>query len=131
MPQLPGKLCRAAGCKALAAKGMGFCEKHRPLFDEQERKRRAMRRWNPAARRLYGLAAWREGRAEYLRANPLCKDCLDHGILEAATDVDHVIPHKSNRELFFDQQNWRGLCKKCHSTKTAREDGGFGNPIQK
>nr|WP_313208501.1 HNH endonuclease [Stenotrophomonas geniculata] len=26
-----------------------------------------------------------------------------------------------------DGSNWQTLCVPCHSTKTAREDGGFGN----
>lgn len=29
--------------------------------------------------------------------------------------------------LFWDRTNWQGLCKQCHSRKTAAEDGGFGN----
>jgi 5-methylcytosine-specific restriction protein A len=29
--------------------------------------------------------------------------------------------------LFWDQSNWQPLCHTCHSKKTAREDGGFGN----
>lgn len=30
--------------------------------------------------------------------------------------------------LFWDKvNNWMGLCKPCHSKKTATEDGGFGN----
>jgi 5-methylcytosine-specific restriction protein A len=28
--------------------------------------------------------------------------------------------------LFWDSSNWQPLCHECHSSKTAREDGGFG-----
>jgi 5-methylcytosine-specific restriction protein A len=31
-------------------------------------------------------------------------------------------------KLFWDGANHQALCKPCHSTKTAREDGAFGNP---
>ena len=40
--------------------------------------------------------------------------------------VDHIIPHKGDKVLFWDRSNWQPLCKTCHDTKTAREDGGFG-----
>lgn len=26
----------------------------------------------------------------------------------------------------WDECNWQPLCKPCHDSKTAREDGGFG-----
>jgi 5-methylcytosine-specific restriction protein A len=31
-------------------------------------------------------------------------------------------------KLFWDRANWRAMSKQCHDRKTAREDGGFGNP---
>ena len=40
---------------------------------------------------------------------------------------DHVKPHGGQREAFVDPDNLQCLCHKCHSAKTAREDGGFGN----
>jgi 5-methylcytosine-specific restriction protein A len=42
--------------------------------------------------------------------------------------VDHIIPHKGDKDLFWDSNNWQPLCKTCHDEKTAREDGAFGNP---
>lgn len=30
-------------------------------------------------------------------------------------------------KLFWDKSNWMALCKPCHSRKTAKENGGFGN----
>lgn len=41
--------------------------------------------------------------------------------------VDHIRPHKSNYDLFWDPNNWQSMCDPCHSKKTATEDGGFGN----
>jgi 5-methylcytosine-specific restriction protein A len=41
--------------------------------------------------------------------------------------VDHIIPHKGNMNLFWDKRNWQSMCGRCHSKKTAKEDGGFGN----
>lgn len=61
------------------------------------------------------------GRAEFPRGGPLCVVCGD-----AATDVDHVRPHRGDRELLFAADNVQSLCHVCHSRKTATEDGGFG-----
>ena len=59
--------------------------------------------------------------------NRFCKDCWrEEGRLVIATDVDHVIPHRGDERLMWDEKNWQGLCARHHGIKTAREDGGFG-----
>jgi 5-methylcytosine-specific restriction protein A len=45
---------------------------------------------------------------------------MKEGSVKAATDVDHVIPHRGNERLFWDEGNWQALCHECHSAKTAR-----------
>ena len=40
--------------------------------------------------------------------------------------VDHLVPHRGDRLLFWDASNWQSLCESCHNRKTARADGGFG-----
>jgi len=42
-----------------------------------------------------------------------------------ATDVDHIVPHKGNWELFLGGENFEnlaGLCHAHHSEKTAKEN---------
>lgn len=39
-----------------------------------------------------------------------------------ATVVDHIIPHRGNKDLFWDESNWQALCKKCHDKNTMTED---------
>ena len=39
-----------------------------------------------------------------------------------ATLVDHVIPHRGNEALFWDESNWQSMCDACHSRKTATEE---------
>lgn len=70
---------------------------------------------------------WRKARKYFLQDNPLCVHCEKEGRVVPATDVDHIIPHKGDMNLFWDQSNWQSLCKECHSRKTVKEDGGFGN----
>gem|GEM_PF-4063712 len=39
----------------------------------------------------------------------------------------HPNAHYEAKKAFFDEKNMQSLCKKCHSAKTNRQDGGFGN----
>jgi len=66
---------------------------------------------------------WLRLRALVLAQSPLCVVCLAEGRTRAASHVDHVDADTSNNDL----TNLQGLCRPCHSAKTAREDGGFGN----
>jgi 5-methylcytosine-specific restriction protein A len=83
-----------------------------------------------ASERGYGRR-WQKARAGYLARHPLCVDPYrDHGIrVVAATELDHIIPHKGDMTLFWDVSNWQALCKACHARKTATEDGGFGRQV--
>ena len=49
---------------------------------------------------------WRKARALFLKKVVL------------ATVVDHIIPHRGDQRLFWDQTNWESLCKECHDKKT-------------
>lgn len=73
-------------------------------------------------------SAWQRARLGFLAQNPLCITCAGTGRVTAASVVDHITPHKGDMQLFWDTNNWQALCKTCHSRKTAKIDGGFGNP---
>ena len=75
-----------------------------------------------AARRGYG-GRWQRARQIFLAENPECVACGG-----PATVVDHIVPHRGNDVLFWDESNWQPMCKRCHDVKTPTEDGGFGNP---
>jgi 5-methylcytosine-specific restriction enzyme A len=47
--------------------------------------------------------------------------CQAAGRLAAATVVDHIVPHRGDPVLFWDEGNWQSQCKPCHDAKTARE----------
>lgn len=70
------------------------------------------------AERGYG-GAWQRRRKAFLATNPICVHCLAREIIRPATDVDHVIPHRGNKDL-FDNGELAALCRSCHSRKTAR-----------
>jgi len=48
--------------------------------------------------------------------------CMTEGRYTRATVVDHIKPHRGDRELFWDQSNWQALCKAHHDKKTGLED---------
>ena len=60
-------------------------------------------------------------RENFLQKHPLCEECRKDGRLTPATVVDHIIPHRGDSKLFWDEHNWQPLCKDCHDRKT-----GFG-----
>jgi 5-methylcytosine-specific restriction enzyme A len=95
---------------------------HRPPgFRSAVEVKRALDRQRPsAARRGYG-ARWRRARVAFLARHPLCAACRAQGRAVAATVVDHVVPHRGNKRLFWDEANWAPACKPCHDAKTARE----------
>lgn len=71
-------------------------------------------------------SAWVKAREAFLRVHPLCAEHERKQQLAAASVVDHIKPHKGDKDLFWDRSNWQSLCKPCHDAKTASEDGGFG-----
>ena len=80
----------------------------------------------PSPRKMGYTTRWDKARKQYLKQNPLCVECKKHGRAEPANVVDHIIPHRGDMKLFWNQDNWRALCARCHNRKTATEDGGFG-----
>ena len=72
--------------------------------------------------RGYGYA-WQQARERFLMAHPLCAECLreDSERTTRATLVDHIIPHRGDKALFWDEGNWQSLCRPHHDIKTRRE----------
>lgn len=120
MPVSAPTPCRYPGCSDLVTVGNGYCPTHR-----RAEQRRIDERRGSAAARGYD-SRWRKARVGYLRSHPMCAECARDGIVTAASVVDHIIPHKGDKTLFWDYDNWQPLCKPCHDRKTAREDGRWG-----
>ena len=121
MPTAAPRPCTAPGCGKLVRDGSGRCDAHKRL----EQKANDARRGTAHERGYTG--AWQKAREAWLRKHPLCTRHEARGEIVAATVVDHIRPHRGDRELFWDGTNWQSLCKRCHDVKTASEDGGFGH----
>ncbi|MCV6576280.1 MAG: HNH endonuclease [Cohaesibacter sp.] len=93
--------------------------------DKQRRKRHPWRNW-------YKLVGWKRIREQRLANDPLCVMCLAEGRTTAANVVDHVVPHKGNRELFFSYSNTQSLCETHHNKDKQRMEarGIVQNPIE-
>lgn len=65
-------------------------------------------------------SAWQRAARLHLIDNPLCVECERHGHTEAATCVDHIIPHRGNDALFWSPDNLQSLCDVCHTRKTRK-----------
>jgi 5-methylcytosine-specific restriction protein A len=120
MPSKPKKPCSYPMCGELTTEA--YCEDHK----KQDKRSRDKNR-GTAHERGYN-ARWRKARKMYLARNPLCQceDCQKLIVPLPANVVDHIEPHKGDYELFWDEDNWMAMNKRCHDRKTARKDGGFG-----
>lgn len=107
--------CAAPFCSALVS-GRRFCEVHASRAAEGGR--------GTAHERGYD-ARWRAAREVYLAAHPLCVECKKQGRLTPARVVDHIVPHRGDQQLFWDESNWQSLCDftspfDCHGAKTGK-----------
>jgi len=75
------------------------------------------RRWEKAAK-LFRLRYPICG----MRANgqrPVMSRCFEEGRTTVGFQVDHVIPHRGDQTLFWNECNWQVLCAACGARKSA------------
>jgi 5-methylcytosine-specific restriction protein A len=110
--------CLQPRCDALVVRG--YCPRH-ARRREQDRGTAARRgydyRWQVRSlrfRQLYPLCGMRPG-----NQRPVCSLCFETGRATLANLVDHVVPHRRDPVLFWDELgNWQSLCDACHRRKT-------------
>jgi len=115
MPCKPKKPCRQSGCPNLTDNRSGYCNQHQKDYRRQQDINR-----DTSNERGYTYR-WQKARRRFLTQHPLCVVCQSIDQVTAATVVDHIIPHKGNQELFWDESNWQPLCKFHHDQKTGRD----------
>lgn len=113
MKTIPSKRkrpCKHPGCPELT--NGSYCDKHSRLIIYKRKS---------AEKRGYD-SKWRAARKRYLTSNPLCVCCFKNNKMVKAEVVDHIVPHRGDKALFWDESNWQALCKRCHDRKTMTED---------
>lgn len=122
MPTYPKHPCATTGCPALVERGRARCDEHSRKHQQGTERERGS-----AHERGYD-ARWREARLRYLQSHPLCVACLAAGRVTAGRVVDHIVDHKGDPVLFWDESNWQTLCDftsafNCHGVKTGKGAG--------
>ncbi|TPM61098.1 HNH endonuclease [Mesorhizobium sp. B2-2-4] len=106
----PPHLCN---CGRVVAYGVR-CECQRTATRERNARHDARR---PSARERGYDAKWDRERAAYLYLHNTCRKCG-----REATTVDHIIPHRGDRSLFWNRSNWQPLCTSCHNSVKQRQE---------
>jgi len=116
MPYKAKKPCAHNGCRELTASR--FCDAHA----NQEAKRYNHHIRNPESNKRYGRT-WKQIRAAFLSANPLCVVCVRDGKLTPATLAHHRMKLSSGGTN--DWSNLQALCSECHSRLHAKHHDYF------
>jgi len=117
---MPVHPCADPTCDALLPYGVSRCDVHRRTLERRRGDRYARgytHEWSKRAllfRQRFPLCGMRPGGRV-----PVMSQCYDEGRLTAAEQVDHVVPHKGDMDLFWDEDNWQALCASCGGRKSA------------
>lgn len=68
----------------------------------------------PARQRGYDQK-WQQATQAFRQRNPYCLGCMAMGRSTRTELVDHVVPHRGNRVLFWDRSNWQPSCHWHHN----------------
>ncbi len=109
MPYKPASPCLTPGCPGRAQHN-GYCPAHYKQY------RKSI---DPTGQRYD--RNWSKVRLSHLNEHPLCIMCEQARRTEAAIVVDHVIPHRGDRDKFWDADNLQSLCIHHHAVKTHAE----------
>jgi len=99
MPYAPPRCCKYPGCPNTTSHPSRLCKSHR-----KEGLRQLDRRRGSSTARGYDRK-WRNYRIQFFKENPYCVHCLDAGRTRMAEEVDHIVPHGGDQELFWDSDN--------------------------
>lgn len=122
IPAKSKRFCLHQGCKELV--DGTYCQEHKKKMGIIKESRK-----DNSLHNMYNYR-WQKYRLQFLKQEPLCRECLLHEVLSPASVVDHIKPHRGDLILFWDIYNHQSLCKQCHDRKTVLEDGGFGNRLK-
>ncbi len=116
---VPLRPCTVPGCAQFAGP-RGKCLVHAHEAERYRgtaRERGYSRTWEARARKFkdkYPLCGHRPNGVP-----PVMSQCYEQGRVTMAYQVDHVVPHRGDQKLFWDEEhNWQSLCAACGSRKS-------------
>lgn len=115
MPYAPlnnGK-CRELGCKNSKSSRSTFCLEHGGGSTKKGQENS----------KLYNSSYWKTQRKIQLSKNPLCAACLLEGKVVQAEHIDHIFPHRQDKNKFRSNL-FQSLCAPHHTLKTQEENKG-------
>lgn len=113
MPAAPRKVCSCRGCPV--------CQGRCPELTTGGKCASCLSQSRKAHRGndyIYSSPRWKGLRRSVLREQPFC---CEPGCSELTHDIDHITPIDIDPERKWDRTNLQGLCRSCHSRKTAKE----------
>lgn len=88
-----------------------FRETNRKEWDKQRPQRKSYPHF-------YNTKRWKNLRLRILNQTPYCQQCWrDKNQYVYANVVDHIIDHRGNERLMWDEANLQSMCKPCHDHK--------------
>lgn len=94
-----------------------YCERHKDDGDKKDKRDAKASRVTPI-NPIYQTKQWRILSKYIIARDPICKICNR----AASREADHKTPMARGGDP-WDENNLQGVCKPCHSRKTATEDG--------
>jgi 5-methylcytosine-specific restriction enzyme A len=79
----------------------------------------------PGARARGYDTGWSKASDAFKAAHRFCLGCAALGIRAPTEVVDHVVPHRGDRALFWDSRNWQPACTWHHSSVKASLEAKF------
>lgn len=118
MPPRPLRPCKQ--CRKLTRNANGYCDAHSHIYEEKRNKARKDhdKKRGTRTQRGYGNK-WLCIRAQFLRLNPLCARCNEHGVVKQANCVHHLDHNQHNNK----HENLQSLCHDCHEIIHGRKRG--------
>src|SRR5579872_3300163 len=114
MPSAPPRACSDRPCPNFAEAGCHGRYREHAKAKGRARGTTTQRGYDSTYERLMRMV---------LAEEPLCRECLKVGLVEASAQCDHIIPIRVRPDLRLVRSNLQGLCTSHHSAKTAKENG--------
>ncbi|AEV94893.1 HNH endonuclease [Pediococcus claussenii] len=116
------KFCNHAGCRALVALNVKYCEKHQKQANSDTYHHRRYEQGRDQFEAFYRTSAWKKMSRQMLIRSPICKLCYQEGVIRKADIVDHITPIREDWSRRLDWDNMQTLCIYHHNQKTNIEN---------